>query len=657
LELLTGRIILRPQELPLSDLTLNARQELTRLEAVLLIQSLLSINNIGVVTRGDRELIVRAVADIRMEAPELVLGSLQDQPPSGKVMMKSFQLEFLDSAAFQSQIAQFLSPFTSVIPFPNSNTVIVMDTIANLQRVEYILGQVDRPVSRETKFYEILHRSATELADQIRATMESASGVAAGGGSGTGGQQVVMVTPGQPVPGQPQGAGPNQVVVSGDATIAADELTNQLIIVTHPSQLPFFDNLIAKLDVPSDPPTRIEIFEMKHADAVELAGLLSQLVSGRSQSSQGSNRATPAQRGVTFPNVQPVTPGNQGAARQQNQQAVQEAVSNVLEAEGSQFSEFMTIIADERTNAIVVGGTNNDLGLISRVIDRLDTVLPQVRIDVIIAEVTLTDNLVRGLDAFNLDYNTDSGSFDGWATGSIGGLVLDYNDTVLNAIFDVARDQKNNVNLLSVPSIVTTHNKEGHVLVGQAVPIQTGTQNFGTSTGGQFTSFSYQDVALEVTVKPIIGPNNVIQLEIQTTSDDIAAGTVTIDGNEQPIFTRRTSESYITVEDGKLVVLSGLQRNSKSVFKARLPLLGYIPIIGELFSRTTNSSDKTELLVFIHPTIIRNPAEADFDARQQVRGLHPLDENADKIEEITGETIPGATRGSPVDKAFESMRK
>ncbi|RME69675.1 MAG: hypothetical protein D6781_08080, partial [Verrucomicrobia bacterium] len=180
LETLTGRIVIRPQALPSPQLSLNARQPLTRAEAILAIESLLSINGIGVTPLGEKFLKVVPIANIRTEAPELVVGSLKDVPPSGKVVSKLFRLQYLDPGSFQQQAAQFVSGFATIVPFQNSNAVIVTDTIANLQRLEYVVSEVDRRLEIETKFYQINYANATELAEQIRAMIESARSSLAG---------------------------------------------------------------------------------------------------------------------------------------------------------------------------------------------------------------------------------------------------------------------------------------------------------------------------------------------------------------------------------------------------------------------------------------------------------------------------------------------
>jgi general secretion pathway protein D len=652
LETLTGRIVIRPQALPSPQLTLNAKQPLTRAEAVLAIESLLSINGIGVVPFGEKFIKVVPIASIRTEAPEIVIGTLRDMPPSGKVVSKLFRLQFLDSASFQTQVAPFLSGFGTVVPFQNSNAVIVTDTIANLQRLEYVVGEVDKRVNIETKFYQIRYATASELANQIRTMIESARGGSGGqGGAGRvvmGGAQApnIAVQPGAPA----ASGGGMQVVFSSNTSINADDRTNQLIVISDPANLPFFDDMIAKLDIPADPPTAIEVIPMKHADATELASLLSQFISGQSQTSnQRSGGPAAAQRGTPFPALA----AQQQQQQQQQRQGAQNAPSNTLQGmvqaalgdQVTQFSDLMTVVADERSNAIIVSGTNNDLSLIKTVIDQLDVILAQVRLEVVIAEVTLSQRYARGIDAFSGEWTEATGALE--VAGRYGPInitsltgILDggtLNDITVSAIVEAGRTNSD-VNLLSVPTIMTTHNKEATITVGEARPIVTSTQQSLTSAGGSYSTFQFQDIALELKVKPVIGPNDVVQLEIDQKVDSVVDSTV-INGEDQPIIGRRQATSYISARNNQLIVLGGLQKNESTKNKNKMFLLGEIPIVGNLFTRKTDDTRKTELLVFIKPTVIRDTEQADADARREIHKLHPSKENQEKLEELTGEVL------------------
>jgi general secretion pathway protein D len=630
LERLTGRAVIRPQALPSPTFTFDSQGPLTREELVLAIESLLSINGIGVAPLGDKFVKVVPISNIRTEAPELVVRTLIGEPPSGKVVSKLFRLTYLDSATFQTQIQPFLSPgFGTIIPFQNSNAVIVTDSVSNLQRLEYVVSEVDKPsrLNIETKFYTLQYATASEVGAQINTLIESArSGFGTPQATPNRGQAPPAAeTPaGPPTPGGgDESAVPIQVVLGGSTLINWDDRTNQLIVITDPTNLPFFDNIIEKLDIAADPPTRIDVIPLMHADATEVASLLSQLITGETKqegldaaSVSGVGRASPERPTFGGPDVERVsTPAS--ASRS----AVLDAVANQVEGWESQFSDFMTIVADERSNALVVSGTITDIDLISKIISEIDIVLAQVRIEVVIAQVQLTDSSERGIDSFDLEYDTSLGRVTQFATevGSVaisGGLIEGTSDYLITAIFNAAKTHSN-VQLLSAPTIVTTHNKEATIIVAESRPIITSSQTSLSIGDTTRSTFQFQDIGITLKVKPLIGPNDVIQMEIDQTVDDVV-DFVEIDGNEQPVIGRRQATSFVSVSSEEMIVLGGLRQQRTRRNKGRMFLLGEIPVIGSLFTSYSDEDVDQELVVFIRPLVIRDTDEAFVDSQQRL---------------------------------------
>ncbi len=634
---LTGRSILRPQQLPTPQITFDSRGPITRAELILAIESLLSLNQIGVSPLGDRFLKIVQLGEIRTQAPELVTGSLADRAPSGKVVSKLFRFEHLDSQTFQQQIQPFLSPtFSSIIPFQNSNAVIVTDTVSNLQRLEYVVSEVDKPsrLNISPVFFTLQYAQASEVAQQIQGMIDDARNRFGNPNAQQGGGPRIQggERPSPESASEGEGGGITQILFGSSTAISSDDRTNQIIIMTEPSNLAFFEGIIQKLDIKADPSTRIEVIPLKHANAEEVASLLSQFVSGGNDSNandraqnnrrEGDSPASRFNRRVTFGDSGPQQP------------PARETVSTASPSAGSddrdsQFSSFMTIIADERSNSLVISGTRSDLDLMTVLVEKIDVLLPQVRIEVIIAEVNLTEDegITRGMDAFSAafvrnedDTTTITTPIEGGPGFNFLGLGLggtfNYNDgsfsvLTLDAVFNTARSDSN-VTLLSVPTLTTTHNKEASISVGEARPIVTGSQTSSISDNVRST-VQYQDIGIELTVTPLIGPNDVIQLEIDQTIDDVV-DTVTIDSNEQPVIGRRQAVSYVSVSNGELVVLGGLQRNRVTRGKSKGAFFGEIPIIGGLFNRRGKDQVKSELLVFIRPLVVRSTDDVNDDA-------------------------------------------
>lgn len=656
LETLTGRSVIRPQALPTPEFTFDSRGDMTLEESILAIESLLSINGIGVTPLGDKFLKVVAINTIRTEAPELETETLKDRAPSGKVVSKLFRLQYLDSQTFQSQIQPFLSPgFSTIIPFQNSNAVIVTDTISNLQRLEYVVSEVDKPsrLNVKTQFYTLQYAQASEVAEQIQGLIDAArANFGEQPGSGNNANNRAQNSGTRESPDQPtrptvvaasagEGAIPSQILFGSNTAIASDDRTNQIIIMTEPSNIVFFDEIIEKLDIKSDPATRIEVIILNHAQATEVAGLLSSFVSGSTSTETGDRSQANANQNNPQQNQRGNQSVNQNARQNSQNQSlppqVRNAVTATLEDRDSQFSEFMTIEADERSNSLIISGTRSDLDLMIELVGKIDVLLPQVRIEVIIAEVNLDNGTDRGMDQVGGTYiqneaagepniTIGTGDFPGLNLLGIGvgNISMNYDKTAgvlsnlsFEAILNAARTNSN-VEILSTPYLMTTHNQEATVTVGQQRPIVTGTLTDNTLGNSTRQTVQYQDIAIELKVKPLIGPNDVIQLEIDQSVNDID-GSVDVNGNSQPIIGRRQMVSFVSVKNNGLVVLGGMQRSKETKSKNRMALLGEIPLLGNLFRSNKVDFEKRELLVFIRPKIIRDADEADVDAQQAIQ--------------------------------------
>ncbi|HLP01606.1 MAG TPA: secretin N-terminal domain-containing protein [Opitutaceae bacterium] len=636
LEQLTGRSVIRPQQLPTPTFTFNSHGPITKRDAIIALESLLSLNNIAVAPLGEKFIKVVVITNIKTEAPELVLGSLADQPPSGRIVSKLFRLEHLDTTTFQTQVQPFLSPgFGAVVPFQNSSTILVTDTISNLQRLEYVLEQVDKPRDLVTKFYTLKFAQAQEVAEKIKSLIESTR-TAFNKQAGQGGGAPAALTPqGVPAPTTGEGsadaaaAGLGAALISATTSINFDERTNQVILVTDSSSVQFYENLIEKLDVQADPSTQIAVIQIQHADAKDVASLLSTFISGSSgsasrSSSSGGRTSRPQRSRETFPGM--------GRDRERTESNTPPATSQPLVAasargagneRNSQFSDFMTIIADERSNAIVASGTQDDLNLVRALIKQVDVILPQVQIDVLIASVNVGKSVQRGIDAFtnitvagNRVVGIEGVSGPGYSLSNIVvNQVTGGSDTVSGkANLNTKSNVWNNVRVLSVPSITTTHNQEAEINVAKSVPIITSSYSDTTSTTTARNAYTYQDVGIKLFVKPLIGADGTIQMEIEQNADEIES----FNADGQPLISTRKAKSFISVSDGEIIVLGGLQKDTNGKTRGGFPLISEIPVLGALFGSNKTEKSRDEVLFFIQPRILRTTADADRTAREQM---------------------------------------
>ena len=370
LEMYTGKMILRPAALPTAtyNLKIEKDRKIPKSEAITYILTVLELNQIGVVPLGDHALKVVNLTLSRTEAPEMITGSSFDQPASGKVATKVFQLDFMRVQDFAAMVQTMLNPnLQGLVQLQAANAAIITDSVSNLQRIELLLRDLDRPTGgMQPKFYTLKSAKASDLVGKLRTIL----------------------------------TGPLAQQVGTATSYSADDRTNQIIVVTDPRLQPFFEELITKLDGKSDPNTRNEVIYLRHAEAPKVATLLTQLVTGQTSAAQRAN-------------AQSVRPGNINPTPTAPTQAVPgvitapttptvniPGVDSLLGSGSTEFSSLVTIIPDERSNAVVVSGTVDDIRLLTALIEKIDTILAQVRIEVVIVEVTLDRQGAEHLSAF-----------------------------------------------------------------------------------------------------------------------------------------------------------------------------------------------------------------------------------------------------------------
>ena len=593
IEIYTGRTILRPQALPAATYSIKIVKPVPKEEAVLALETLLALNGVGVAPLGDKFLKIVALTQVKNEAPELIEGSTLGLPPSGRIATKLFQFDFLRASEFIPQITPLMSPgiANGIVTLDKANAALITDSLSNLQRVENLLRLLDRPSSHglTPKFYTLRNGAkASDLVNRLRTMFQ----------------------------------GPLASQLGSATSFSADDRTNQVILLADPRQYPLFDELVEKLDVKADPNTRNEVIYLKHATAKDVATLLSSLVSGQNAAQKTSDSARPGQLQPPAPTAAPGTPGVATPPPA--------APPIVTLGEGTtNFSGLVTILADDRSNAVVVSGTVDDIRLIRDLVDKIDIVLAQVRIEVIIAEVTLTDTDKSGISALNLTIgpNTKSGTLQ---ITNFSGSVAGWNVSagVVNPLSFAAAmtdaGSRHKVRILSAPTIVTTHNKQAQFAVTQQQPIITGTTSTptsGSSTSGFSTnsSVTYKDIGITLKVTPLIGDDGSIQLQIDQVVDDVISN-VTIDNNQQPVIGHREANSFVNVNDGQMIVLGGLQRSSTTADRNKLGFLHEIPILSHILGGRTNEVDRTELLLFIRPHVLR-PEDGAADTTKKIDEL------------------------------------
>jgi general secretion pathway protein D len=234
LEQLTDKIILRRQDLPASKFTFNSRGSMTKREAVLALESLLTLNGIMLTDMGGRFMKAVPATNVSSQVPIMLAGSSLELDASQQIYAKLFKLDYLKAVEAGAPLVQNLvSQNSSVLPFPKSNALLITDALVNLQRIETILADADRAqvIREEIKFIKLDFVQAAEMQERIENLIQ----------------------------------GPLNSYLEGNTSVTADERTNQLILITHPGNLDIIMDVIESVDVDAAPLTASEVFQLRQA--------------------------------------------------------------------------------------------------------------------------------------------------------------------------------------------------------------------------------------------------------------------------------------------------------------------------------------------------------------------------------------------------------
>jgi general secretion pathway protein D len=551
-----------------------------------------------------------------------------------QMVTKLFRIKNVEVEPLRGVLQQLVSKDGDTIPYP-PDTIIVNDVGSNIHRLERIIDQLDsRAASDELRVIQVQYATAQDVANTVQRLFEAKS---ARPGQRPGGFQG-GVSPGAP-PGEMaavQAFQPGQEASNGPVTLSQiipDERTNKLIIVASPAAFARIQELVAELDIPTTSGNRINVYNLEHANAEELASTLQALAQGT------ANRPrTPT------PQPPPGVPRGPGGGTQA----------------AELFSGEVKISADKGTNSLVIVASAADYKNIVQVIQQLDTPRRQVFVEAVIMEVNLDRNSEFGVNlhsGFSLKTsegavpgligtnNTGSGLPPSLSLGSLaqfGGFLAGIQGPVIPALerlgldipaFGVvlhAMQQSSDVNVLSTPHLLTSDNEEAEITVGQNVPFQSGfapsalgpavsggagNPGGGLNPGGLlgqlgglgsfFAPITRQNVELKLTVKPQINDSDYIRLVINQQTEEIASSDPVLG----PTTARRSAKTTIIAKDQETVVIGGIMQDRTLESVTKVPVLGDIPILGHLFRETSRRKTKTNLLLFLTPYIIRGPED------------------------------------------------
>lgn len=303
------------------------------------------------------------------------------------------------------------------------------------------------------------------------------------------------------------------------------------------------------------------------------------------------------------------------------------------------------IIADESNNALIIVANTQEYAIIQRVLKQLDILPLQVLIDATIVEVTLKDDLSYGIEWY-IDHTGGGGmgqantasftQISSLATGiATGGLTY----AITNASQKVgamlqAQALKNNVNVISSPSLMVLNNQEANILVGDSVPILTGTSTSLVSTGVTSNSIQMVDTGVNLSIKPRVNANGLVLMDLMQSVSSAQATNVNggTSGIDSPTISKRQILTNVAVQSGETIVLGGLIQETNTNDTNGVPWLHEIPFIGSIFGGTTRNKDKTELVVLLTPRVMKSRQDAQDVTDEFKRKLTGIYDDRIRVE-------------------------
>lgn len=301
-------------------------------------------------------------------------------------------------------------------------------------------------------------------------------------------------------------------------------------------------------------------------------------------------------------------------------------------------SEVM-VAADEGQNALVIMADPAKVRSLESIVRQLDQPRSQVLIHAAIVEIS--GDIVNTL---GVQWGVNSGSAQGGITfpgtniqvGALAGpnpalpegAVLQLGGDRFNALISALASDTNN-NILSTPSLLTLDNQEASILVGQNVPLKSSTQNSSGNNDNPFTTFTRQDIGISLKIKPHINEGSLLRLEVEQENSELAPSLQGVDSTDL-ITNKRTLKSTILAEDGEIIVIGGLIKDSVRTQVSGVPLLRDIPYLGALFRWSRDEHTKTNLMVFVRPTIVRSKHDIREISEDRYNALRNLSQPSSK---------------------------
>ncbi|CAN0617333.1 general secretion pathway protein D [Burkholderia multivorans] len=620
-------------------------------------------------------------ADAKLQGVPTYVGNAP-QARGDQIVTQVFELRHESANNLLPVLRPLISPNNTVAAYPANNTIVVTDYADNVRRIAQIIAGVDNAAGAQVLIVPLRNANALDAASQLSKLLD---------------------------PG---------AIGNSDATlkvsVTADPRTNALLLrASNASRLAAAKRLAQQLDAPTNQPGNMHVVPLRNADAVKLAKTLRGMLgkTGEAGASATSNDANAFNQGGATGSFStgtagtPPLPSSMSGSSSSSSPYGGGSTGGGLgtggllggdKDKGDDNQPGGMIQADAATNSLIITASDPVYRNLRTVIDQLDARRAQVYIEALIVELNSTTagnlgiqwqvangNLLAGTNLasaagtvagsnilplsaavaaggqaglLGLSQNLTQGLNIGWLSNMFGvqglGALLQYFASVSDA------------NVLSTPNLITLDNEEAKIVVGQNVPIATGSYSNLTSgaTTNAFNTYDRRDVGLTLHVKPQITDGGILKLQLYTEDSAVVSGTANTTTNPAgPTFNKRSIQSTVLADNGEIIVLGGLMQDNYQVSNSKVPLLGDIPWLGQLFRSETKQRQKTNLMVFLRPVIIndRDTAQAisanRYDYIQGVTGAYRSDNNVirDKDDPVVPPMPLGPSQGGSTLNLFD----
>ena len=565
-------------------INLVSEKPVTKTRAFEMLASVLRLQGYAMVRTPDYVKVVPE-ADAKLQAAPAQTGKLRGD----QIATQIFRLDHESANGLVAVLRPLISPNNTISADPTNNTLIITDYADNLRRLSRIIASLDTPSIGELDVIRLEHAIAIDLTVTINRMLDS-------------------------------GAAPG-TVDPGRVLLLADARTNAIIIrAPTAARARLARTLIAKLDQPTALPGNVHVVYLRNAEATRLAQVLRAVVAGE------SGAATPLTTSPA-PATTPAstTPQTGGLQTPPASPAPQQGPLPTGGAGGF-------IQADPTTNTLIITANERVYRNLRNIIDQLDARRAQVYVESLIVEVSADKAAELGIQWAALSGNSNSSYRVGMLTGfssegnnliTQAASVLGPNNTALPpgngltaslfrqrdgriglGLLARALERDAKANILSMPNLITLDNEEARIIVGQNVPFITGQfttpASGGTAGVNPFQTIERRDIGLSLRVRPQISEGGTVKMAIYQETSNIQQSTTS-----GLITSKRSIDTNVLVDDGQIIVLGGLIEDTVSDSVERVPGLGSIPVIGYLFRYQTRRRGKTNLMVFLRPTVVR----------------------------------------------------